>query len=129
MRGARADAFLADYPNATELRFTQDPATAALVIENLRGVPSDDFFNAISLTAGSYPSGWFFGIDIPYSELLTQAFSPHPIFRNVFDSQGSARTSISAPLPSGLTLFAVSLDIGPFGNIVSVTAPLSYTLP
>lgn len=72
------------------------------------GPPSGTAFTAITLNAGAFPNGWFFGIDIPLQELAIEINFGFP-FSVALDTCGNATVGPFGGVPSGLTVYAVSL--------------------
>jgi hypothetical protein len=97
--------------------------------------PGGTYLLAATLTAGAYPNGWFYGIDIPVSELgiLINAGAP---FSGPISTAGctSGEASIGPIFgaPSALTLYMVALAV-PAGSLAgspsAVTNAVSYTIP
>jgi hypothetical protein len=86
-------------------------------------------FTAISLFPGNYPTGWFYGIDIGFSDLVNQINFGFP-FLTGLTSCGSVTVGPFGGLPTGLTLYGVTLGV-PFGSPAPsiVSAPTSATIP
>jgi hypothetical protein len=89
------------------------------------------YFTPVDLTAGAFPAGWFYGLDITLPELLT-LFSVGPPFTGSFDAVGGATTGPLGPAPgfSGLNLFAVATEWTPgYGAPLGARTAVSYTIP
>jgi hypothetical protein len=86
-------------------------------------------FTAISFVAGAFPNGPWFGIDITTQEIINQITFGYP-FVTLLGACGEAIVPPIGPLPSGLTVYAVSLA-APIGFTVPthVSAPVAATVP
>lgn len=84
--------------------------------------------NAITLAPGAYPFGWFYGIDIPIAELASEVTAGFP-FVTSLNGGGSFHLNIPGGIPSGLTLYGVSVVLGPNGLPVAASAPVTHTIP
>ncbi|HYC76044.1 MAG TPA: hypothetical protein VEI02_00315 [Planctomycetota bacterium] len=92
---------------------------------NSGGAPGAVYFNAITLTAGNFPNGYFYGLDIPFTDILAEA-SLGPPFFGVLDANGQA--SLSVVLPPGFTVYYVGLEIDPVTlTVKNVSGPKTYT--
>jgi hypothetical protein len=88
-----------------------------------------DYINAITLAAGTFPNGWFFGLDIGWNQLVTEFQSGYP-FSGTLDASGSSTFLLPAGAPSGLQLWAVSAQFAPgFGPFLFARPPVTYTIP
>jgi hypothetical protein len=89
------------------------------------------YFTPVDLTAGTFPSGWFFGLDMGVAELTSQFLFGFP-FAGVLSATGASTTGLIGPVPglSGLTLYAVTTEWTPgYGALVQIRVPVSYTIP
>jgi hypothetical protein len=66
------------------------------------------YFTAVSLTAGAFPFGWFYGIDLPLADIVLEFNAGSP-FVGTLSLCGHATVGPFGGLPSGLTAYAVSL--------------------
>jgi hypothetical protein len=118
--------------------FTLTPTSpfgpGSLQLDFANGFPcaGGTYIMAVTLSAGSYPSGWLYGVDIPYAELVSEYNTGYP-FVGPLAITGTAQIGPfgGGALPSGLTFYAVGLGI-PYNNNGSPTihtAALSYTIP
>jgi hypothetical protein len=88
-----------------------------------------DYINAITLAAGTYPNGWFFGLDIGWNQLVGEFQSGYP-FSGTLDAAGSSTFLLPGGAPSGLQLWAVSVQFAPgFGQFLLARPPVTYTIP
>jgi hypothetical protein len=110
------------------LNFTNNgPGTIGYQI--LGGSPNGATFTAVTLSPGAYPAGWFFGIDISFPELASEVDTGFPFLIGM-DPCGSGSVGPFFGLPSGLTVYAVSLGLplnGGFPTVIS--PPATATVP
>ncbi len=124
MQGAVVDNWVADVPDALALSLHTGPANE-LVVDSRGGVPGDLYFTPITLTAGAFPKGWFYGIDAPVKYLGALLGSGHPAFVGIFDERGRARQSVVG-IPSGLMLYGVTIDVFRKLPPVGASKPISF---
>jgi hypothetical protein len=86
---------------------TPSPGELSLCVGS--GTPFAPCFVAITAFQGDFPSGSFFGLDIPLTDVLTQLLAGPP-FVSLLDGTGSVLHGPFNNLPSGLTLYGVALD-------------------
>lgn len=120
-RGTRVDAFWADAPGSLSFALRSD-RPGELAFERRRGVPGDIYLTAVALQRGSYPHGWFYGLDPSLAELSFVVQSAHPWFVGRFDAAGRADI-LARSLPSGLRVHAVTLGVDPGLKLVRASAP------
>jgi hypothetical protein len=90
--------------------------------------PGTNVFNCVTLTAGAYPYGYFFGISPSFTgEVLPEANSASPPFFGPTDADGRFVWEIPAYVPAGLTLYAVTIAIGAGGQPVANSPPVAFT--
>lgn len=70
------------------------------------------YFVAVTLAAGAFPFGWFFGVDIALPEIVAQFQTGFP-FTGLLSPCGDATVGPVGGVPSGLTLYAVVLGFAP----------------
>jgi hypothetical protein len=99
------------------------PGTGNLGYMVTGGPSNGTAFTAITLNAGAFPNGWFFGIDIPLQELGVEINFGFP-FSTGLDSCGNATIGPFSGLPSGLTVYGVSLGT-PSGSFT----PTAFSAP
>jgi hypothetical protein len=88
-----------------------------------------DYFVAITLNQGSYPNGWLYGVDIPLTQLAEELTTGYP-FLGPLDANGAATFGPIGFVPSGLTLYAVTLHATPgLGSVTSHRPHVTYTVP
>ncbi len=87
------------------------------------------YFNAFTLNGGNYPYGWFYGIDIAYSDLLFQINLPIGFFNGTLDGSVRATSTIPGPIPAGLTVYGTAIEIES-GALRQVSTPTAHqTVP
>jgi hypothetical protein len=90
--------------------FSAGPGT--LGYDTWGGPVGGQSFTAVTLTAGNYPNGWFFGIDISIPDIFNQYDSGFPFVAGPLTSPcGALSVGPFGGLPSGLTVYAVSMGI------------------
>jgi hypothetical protein len=114
---------------SNEYRFviSQASAGANLDLLNSGGVPGNWYLNLATTVRGNFPNGWLFGIDIQLADAILELNAGPPFF-GVLDAEGAMTYTVPAPLPAGLSLFCVSLEIDPSGPIISVIQPFQYVV-
>jgi hypothetical protein len=98
---------------------------------NMSGLTSNGtYFLAVTLVPGTFPGGWFFGLDIPLQGLLDQLAFGFP-FLGPTNGCGGATIGPFAGIPSGLPIYAVALGaIGPgLGTVTAISPAISYVVP
>jgi hypothetical protein len=111
------------------------PGGTGCVQVNLSNMPAGGFyFLAVTLQAGAFPTGWFFGIDISFPELQLEINAGFPFVGALVGSPcggtGSAQIGPLCGLPSGLTVYAVGLGVPAGSQFPSATTnPATHTLP
>lgn len=107
--------------------FLSQPSGLAgdLIFTNGGGTAGNPYLNAISLTQGAFPNGWFYGVDIPFNLLVSEYLLGSP-FSGVLNVVGGALGSISGPLPPGIQLYAVGVEFLPNYNVFRNSPPFVY---
>lgn len=98
--------------------FSNGPGALGYIVT--QGPVNGTAFVAITLQAGIFPFGWFFGVDIQWVELLNEISTGYP-FMVPLQPCGWAVVGPFAGLPPGLTLYAVGLGLPLGGSIPSAT--------
>ena len=115
-----------------KLKFTAPTGPGSIAISNVNGVAGNSYVTAVTLTQGAFPSGWLFGLDIGPVELLDQIALGAP-FHGSLDAGGGSRFEIFSGVPSGVPVYAVSLQftaLGPFGgSFVNASTPEFFLTP
>jgi hypothetical protein len=115
------------------LAFTSPGGAGSVKMDNTTCVPSAgrSYFTVVDLTAGSFPAGWFFGLDVGIPELLS-LFSFGSPFTGTLDAAGASATGVFGPSPalSGLTLYGVTTEwTAGFAALLGTRTAVSYTIP
>jgi hypothetical protein len=108
---------------------TSGPGTIGFQITG--GPPGGLYFAAITLNAGSFPNGSFFGIDISLQELANEFTAGFP-FAGAMAACGGASFGPVAGVPSGLSVYGTALGFpGPGYGIPSNIAisPATIVVP
>jgi hypothetical protein len=119
-------------PVPCSLQFTSPFGPGSIQMDNTPcpAVAGASYFNPITLLPGVFPGGWFFGLDITFTDLANQFYTGYP-FTGGLDATGASTFGpVAAPFLSGLTLYGVTthFTLG-FGSFISARAPVSYTIP
>jgi hypothetical protein len=105
------------------------PGTLAVANTPCPAVPGASYITAVTLAAGAYPAGWFFGVDIAWVDLAGQVTAGPP-FSGALDAAGSSFFGPIPGVPGALTLYAVTAHLTPgFGLIIGSRPPVTYTTP
>jgi hypothetical protein len=113
------------------LSFTSPLGPGSIQMDNTAcpAAASTDYMIAITLAPGAFPLGWFFGLDIPYPELISEFNTGFP-FTGTLDGAGASSFFLPGGVPSGLTIFAVSAQFtSGFGAFVMARSPVAYVTP
>jgi GEVED domain len=113
------------------LSFSSPLGPGSLQMDNTPcpSVAGADYMNAITLVAGAFPAGWFFGLDIPYPQLLNEFQTGYP-FVGTLGPSGESTFFLPGGVPSGLQIWAVSAQFAPgFGPFLLARPPVTYTTP
>jgi hypothetical protein len=89
------------------------------------------YFCAVDLTAGIFPAGRFFGLDVAMGGRLGQ-FSVEAPFTAVSAASGASTSGLIGPTPtiSGFTWYAVTTEWTPGFSALTQTRPAQpYTVP
>jgi hypothetical protein len=116
---------------ATSFTSPAGPGSVLMVNTACAASIGRDFFTAVDLTAGTYPGGLFFGLDMTIPELLSQFTAGYP-FSGVLDGAGGSSSGVVGPAPglTGLTLFAVTTEWTPgYGALMQVRPKATYVIP
>jgi hypothetical protein len=107
------------------------PWGAGSILASLGGAPPNGtYFLAVTLSAGAYPGGWFYGVDVGFQELVTEV-NIGPPFWGPTDACGAVLIGPYSGLPSGFQVFAVALGMpGPTLGTWTTTSPATaFTVP
>jgi len=111
------------------LGFSSPLGVGSIQVDITSGPPSGTYFLPITFSAGAFPYGWFYGIDITFGDLIGQS-AGFP-FVGPLGPGGSFTLGPIAGAPP-LTLYSVA--IGFSGSSLAAvptlaTAPETYTIP
>src|SRR5262245_36211226 len=103
--------------------FDSGPGTIGYTVNDSGGY----YYMFVTLSAGAFPSAWFFGIDMSINDITTQIAAGYPF-------NGSQTlcgvNGAFGPVPSGLTVYAVALGVPAAGGYpTAVSVPVSFTTP
>lgn len=110
-----------------EFWFSAPAGAGSLAFNHLFGTPNAVFFSPVSLTAGNFPNGQFYGIDIAFGDLFSQFLYGAPFVSNL-NASGASTSATFTLLPSGLTLYGVAID-DLSALFPQVSAPVGFTVP
>jgi hypothetical protein len=117
-------------PNTTT--FSQiwcSPAPGCVQISIVNGIPNGTYFLAATTNVGTFPAGWFYGIDILVQEIQNELNAGFP-FVGTLNAQGATSIGPVCGLPSGLTICSVVLGFtGGLGVPAQNTAPQCFVIP
>lgn len=110
------------------------PSGVGCILVTMTNLPGGgQYFMPVSLTAGIFPNGFLFGLDIGFPELALEINTGPPFVGALSGtgcSPGSATIGQFCGLPSGLTVYAVALGFPAGSSFPSAnTAAASYTIP
>ena len=109
------------------LWFTSPSGAGSIAVNHMFGTPNGGVFTAVSLVPGAFPNGWFFGIDLPFSEIVFQANVGAPFIASL-DAAGKQTSATYGTGLSGYTLWSVALD-NITGVNVRASRPVGFTIP
>jgi len=118
-------------PLPCQLFFSSPFGSGSLQMDNTPCAPlaGATYINAITLVPGTFPSGWFFGLDIPFTQLVSEVQTGYP-FTGILDGAGASSFVLPGGVPSGLQIWAVSAQFAPgFGPFLFARPATSYTVP
>jgi hypothetical protein len=107
---------------------TPNPGALQVTLSNVAATPSGLVLNVVTLSAGAYPNGWFYGVDVPWFELFTLVALGPPFLATTSPAGTFSQTLGGAGYPTGLTFYCVGVDLGTIGAPVAATDPFSVTL-
>ncbi|HYC78316.1 MAG TPA: hypothetical protein VEI02_11880, partial [Planctomycetota bacterium] len=118
--------------------------SGSLRLENVDGPPGAIAYSAVTLdilhpglpAAVTFPNGWFYGVPLSFTELVTQLSLPAPQpFLSLLSPSGY---SLNVDLPGGFVsafiganLWSVGVALDPltgFASVADTTAPTAYTI-
>ena len=93
--------------------------------------PGNRYFKPVTLTAGNFPNGWFYGIDIGIAELVAM-FNLYPSFPSIWGTFNNCVQDwviFPGAFPVGLGLYQVAFEFGSsIGPILQRSMPQAYTI-
>lgn len=113
--------------NSYQLTISQPWPGGAITMRDVGGAPGNYFLNLMTLTAGSFPNGPIFGLDMSLAEALNEVSAGAPFF-GVLDAEGSMTFVVPPPVPAGLVVYCVGLEADPSGVVASRLSPFSVTI-
>jgi hypothetical protein len=85
-------------------------------------------FNCITLHAGSFPNGPFFGIDPSFPDEVVPEFVSGALpFVGVSGPFGTLTWDLPQGVPPGIAVYGVTLAIGPGGFLLGASPPTTFT--
>jgi hypothetical protein len=128
--GAGAGCNVPCFPGPAAMAWLSPLGPGSIMANIGGGPPSGTFFVAVTLSAGNYPNGWLYGVDIGFQELMLEVNLGMP-FTGPLDGCGAIGLGPFTGLPSGMQVFAVTFLIpGPaLGPWSAVTPATNYTVP
>jgi len=110
------------------------PSGMGCILATMTNMPAGGiYFMPVTFVQGNYPNGWFNGIDISFQELANAIAFGFPFLGSIGGTPCTPGTAIVGEfcgLPSGLTIYAVSLGIPAGQNFPTVTTtPATWTIP
>jgi hypothetical protein len=109
------------------LIMTKPNGTGSIKIENKFGKPFAGYFTVLTLNAGEYPDGPFFGIEPSGVEIILQAQSNIAPFLGALDATGASTYGPVAGLPP-LVVYGVTLALNPFGYLDEISGPAMVSI-
>jgi hypothetical protein len=97
--------------------------------QNLCGVPGNLYLNFFTLVPGAFPNGNWFGLTMSIYEIQYQMTAGVAPLFGFLDAAGQATFGPLFGAPSGLTVYAVSLQFDPLGSFVAASPPASFLIP
>jgi hypothetical protein len=112
------------------LNFSSPFGPSSIQVDMNSGPPLGTYFFCVTLNAGTYPNGWFFGITPTFQEVLSEVNGGFP-FVGGLDASGHFTIGPISGAPSGLTVYAVALGFDtPALDYPSLySTPKTYTVP
>jgi hypothetical protein len=98
----------------------------SLAISNLGCTPTGSGFTILTLNTAEFGQGWFFGVAPSLNEIVVQT-TLGPPFTNVFDFGGGTFFTAGFFVPGGISLAAVTLDLGSSAYSLRSSPPVLYT--
>lgn len=97
-------------------------------LRHVSGPPNGIAVTIVTVFAGAFPNGPYFGIDPSFTEIALQATVNAPPFLTLIDAQGNASFGPLFGAPP-ITLYAVAFALTPLGQIAAISPPTSFAIP
>jgi hypothetical protein len=101
---------------------------SVLTLQIDAGTPGAIVVNALTATGAGFPNGYFFGLAIPFGELLMELTYGPPFLATLDGSGGYSFTVGGLVAPLGVTLYGVAVTLDAAGAPLDSSAPASFTL-
>jgi len=102
------------------------PSTLSLT--NDAGTPSALVVNALTMTATSFPNGYFFGVGIPFGELMFEIGWGPPFLATLGPAGDYSYVLGGLSPPLGVTLYGVAVTLGAAGEPLDASVPATFVL-
>jgi hypothetical protein len=117
-------------PNCFEFTLTliqERPGGFLNVIDSCGGM-DHHFVNLVTTVRTGFPNGPLYGLDMTVEDALQLVSLGAPFFGQL-DQNGSFTYVLRAPLPPGLVLYCVALELSRFDySLLAVSAPIAYMI-
>jgi hypothetical protein len=110
------------------LALTAPSGVGSFQLNVANGGASHLIFNCMTLQVGAYPYGPFYGIEPTFSEIVLELQAGEP-FVALLNAAGAYQFGPVIGAPSGLTLYAVTLEFDLAGQIAGVSNNSVLTIP
>jgi hypothetical protein len=113
-----------------EMAFSSPFGPGSIKIDLTNGPPNGAYYLAANLFPGTFPNGWFYGLDISLQEVVDQVNQGFP-FAGPLNAGGSIALGPFSGLPPGLVIYTVALGFNAANlGVPSVNTPaMSYLIP
>ena len=109
------------------LSLAQPVVGGPLSIVNSFGTPGNIYANLFTLYQGAFPNGGLYGLDLSIPDAINLVLQGPP-FLGFLNANGAASFSVPGLMPSGITIYCVSLQLDPtLSTVLEATAPFAYT--
>jgi Lectin C-type domain len=110
-----------------KLAITSPFGPGSIRLQNTNGASGNVYWTPVTLSQGSFPHDWFYGIDVSANDLITQVLAGPPFSGNL-GAGGTSTFTLPSGVAPGLNLYAVSLrfanGVAPFGQgFIEASAP------
>jgi hypothetical protein len=80
-------------------------------LTDVAGTPGAMVLNVVTMSQGAFPSGWLYGVDIPYGELVAEILTGPPFLVTLSGSGGYSFTAGGASFLAGITFYCVGIEL------------------